>query len=76
MLVTKCKAGTWLALAIRFGTLAADGFLLITLELPLTASQAVQVSIDGRGAQVDNGRRTNQFETSCLCDSDYEACLS
>ena len=40
VLVTKSETGTWLALTIRFGTLSADGFLLITLELPLTASQA------------------------------------
>ena len=53
MLVTKGKTGTWLALAVCFGTLTADGFLLITLELPLTASQAVWASVDSRGAPVD-----------------------
>ena len=41
VLVTKSETGTWLALTICFGTLTTDGFLLITLELPLTASQAV-----------------------------------
>lgn len=41
MLVTKGQASTGLTVAICFATLAANGFLLITLELPLTASQAV-----------------------------------
>ncbi len=72
MLVTKCKTGTWLALAICFGTLTADRFLLITLELPLTASQAVYKSGKSRGARVDKDRHTNQSETSCLGDDGYE----
>lgn len=54
--MTKGKSGTWLALAICFGTLAADRFLFITLELPLTASQAVPVSISSRGALGEQGQ--------------------
>ncbi len=49
MLVTKSKTGTWLALAVCFGTLTADGLFLITLELPLTASQAVDWSVEDQG---------------------------
>lgn len=41
MLMTKRQTGAGLTTAIRFGTLAANWFLLVTLELPLTASQAV-----------------------------------
>lgn len=40
VLVPKSETGAWLTLAIGLNTLTADGFLLITLELPLTASQA------------------------------------
>ena len=71
MLVTKSETRTGLTLAICFGTLTADGFLFITLELPLTASQAgfeVSLGIPIRGARVETGRRTNQSETSCLWD--------
>ena len=46
VLVTKGETRTGLALTICFGTLTADGFLFITLELPLTASQAVWRSVD------------------------------
>lgn len=72
MLVTKSKTGTWLALAICFGTLTAYGFLLITLELPLTASQAVNALVDSRGAAVDKGRhaptspRSHAFGTMAM----------
>ena len=75
MLVTKSKTGTWLALAVCFGTLTADGFLLITLELPLTASQAVYKSGKSRGARADKGRHTIQSETSCLGGDGYETFL-
>ena len=56
MLVTKGKTRTWLALAICFGTLTADRFLLITLELPLTASQAISASVDSRGERGAQGQ--------------------
>ena len=49
VLVTKRKAGTGLTMAICFGTLPANGFLLVTLELPLTASQAVRNQFWSRG---------------------------
>ena len=55
MLVTKSKSGTWLALAICFGTLTADRLLFITLELPLTASQAVPASVSSRSAAGKQG---------------------
>lgn len=56
MLVTKSKSGTWLALAICFGALTTDRFLFITLELPLTASQAVQVSVGSVEVQRVSGQ--------------------
>jgi len=43
--MTKRKTSTRLALAVGFGTLRAYGFLLVTLELPLPASQAVLESV-------------------------------
>jgi len=49
VLVTKREAGTGLTMAICFGTLPANGFLLVTLELPLTASQAVRSQFWSRG---------------------------
>jgi len=45
VLMTKRKTSTRLALAVGFGTLRAYGFLLVTLELPLPASQAVLESV-------------------------------
>lgn len=39
--MSECKAATGLAMAVAFGTLPADRLLLVTLELPLTASHAV-----------------------------------
>ena len=79
VLVTKSETGTWLTLAICFGALTADGFLLITLELPLTASQAILVlaSVESEGAPVDQGRLTTQCATSSrwIGEEGYEAGL-
>ena len=59
MLVTKSETRTRLTLTICFGTLTADGFLFITLELPLTASQAVWRSVDNSRC-MSRHRQTHQ----------------
>lgn len=48
VLVAEGKTRAGLAMAVRLGALAADGSLLIALQLALTTSQAKQVSV-GRG---------------------------
>ena len=75
MLVAESKTGAWLALTTCFDTLAAGRFLLVTLELPLTASQAMSALVEGTSTQVDKLRRTNQSETSCLCEDYYKGRL-
>lgn len=42
MLMSECKATTRLALAVALGALPANRLLLVTLELPLTASHAIR----------------------------------
>ena len=54
--MSESEACIWLAFAIRFGALSTDWPLLITLELPLAASEAissVRIMASSRGGQMN-----------------------